>query len=90
MTDLPGGAGPYQFGIIDWPAPMRYGYTFDGNAARTIHNAEAVGAYRAVAKAAATLGHAGDAAQYAAVGRRAVGGDQRQGCGGPTASTATG
>ena len=38
-TDLPGGAGPYQYGIIDWPSPMRYGYTFDGNAARTIHNA---------------------------------------------------
>ena len=65
VTNLPGGAGPYQFGIIDWPAPMRYGYTFDGNAARTIHNAEAVGAYRATAKAAAALGKAGDAARYA-------------------------
>ncbi len=65
VTNLPGGAGPYQFGIIDWPAPMRYGYTFDGNAARTIHNAEAVGAYRATAKAAAALGKAADAARYA-------------------------
>jgi hypothetical protein len=64
VTDLPGGAGPYLHGIIDWPAPMRYGYTFDGNAARTIHNAEAVGAYRAVAAAAGALGHDGDAAQY--------------------------
>jgi hypothetical protein len=64
VTDLPGGAGPYLHGIIDWPAPMRYGYTFDGNAARTIHNAEAVGAYRAVAAAAGALGHQGDAAQY--------------------------
>jgi len=65
VTNLPGGAGPYQFGIIDWPSPMRYGYTFDGNAARTIHNAEAVGAFRATARAAAALGHDGDAAQYA-------------------------
>ena len=64
VTDLPGGAGPYLHGIVDWPAPMRYGYTFDGNAARTIHNAEAVGAYRAAAAAADTLGEAGDAARY--------------------------
>jgi hypothetical protein len=64
VTDLPGGAGPYRFGIIDWPAPMRYGYTFDGNAARTVHNADAVGAYRAVAKAAAALGKTADAARY--------------------------
>jgi hypothetical protein len=64
VSDLPGGAGPYRFGIIDWPSPMRYGYAFDGNTARTIHNAEAVGAYRAAARAAAALGHDGDAAQY--------------------------
>src|SRR5919108_3572554 len=64
VTNLFGGAGPYQFGIIDWPAPMRYGYTVEGNAARTIHNAEAVGAFRATADAARALGRAGDAAQY--------------------------
>jgi Bacterial alpha-L-rhamnosidase 6 hairpin glycosidase domain/Alpha-L-rhamnosidase N-terminal domain/Bacterial alpha-L-rhamnosidase C-terminal domain len=64
VTDLPGGAGPYRFGIIDWPAPMRYGYTFDGNTARTIHNAEAVGAYRATARSAAALGRTEDAARY--------------------------
>jgi hypothetical protein len=64
VTNLPGGAGSYRFGIIDWPPPMRYGYTFDGNAARTIHNAEAVGAFLATATAAEALGHDGDAAQY--------------------------
>jgi len=64
VTNLPGGSGPYQFGIIDWPSPMRYGYTFDGNAARTIHNAEAVGAYRAAATAATALARDGDAAQF--------------------------
>jgi hypothetical protein len=43
---------------------MRYGYTFTNNAARTIHNAEAVGALRAAAQAARTLGHPDDATQF--------------------------
>jgi hypothetical protein len=64
VSNLFGGAGPYLNGIIDWPSPMRYGYTFDGNAARTIHNAEAVGAYRATAGAARALGEDADAAVY--------------------------
>ena len=49
---------------------MRYGYTFTNNAARTIHNAEAVGALRAVAQAARTLGKPDDAAQLRRLGRR--------------------
>jgi hypothetical protein len=64
VTDLFGGSSSYLHGIIDWPAPMRYGYAFDGNAARTIHNAEAVDAFRATAGAARALGEAGDAAVY--------------------------
>ena len=64
IYNLFGGTSSYQYGIIDWPAQMRYGYTFANNAARTIHNAEAVGALRAVAQAATTLGHPEDAAQY--------------------------
>lgn len=64
VTNLFGGSGPYQFGIIDWPSPMRYGYTFANNAARTLHNAEAVGAYRAAAKAARALGRTDEATQY--------------------------
>jgi hypothetical protein len=64
VYNLVGGTSSYQFGIIDWPAPMRYGYTFTNNAARTIHNAEAYGAWRATASAARTLGHADDAALY--------------------------
>ena len=63
VWNLTGGTSSYRYGIIDWPAPMRYGYTFDGNAARTIHNAEGVGAFRATAKAAAELGRDSDAAQ---------------------------
>ncbi|MDA0162119.1 alpha-L-rhamnosidase N-terminal domain-containing protein [Solirubrobacter ginsenosidimutans] len=64
IYNLFGGTSSYQYGIIDWPAQMRYGYTFTNNAARTIHNAEAVGALRAVASAATALGHPDDAAQY--------------------------
>jgi hypothetical protein len=64
IYNLFGGTSSYQYGIIDWPAQMRYGYTFINNAARTIHNAEAVGALRAVASAATTLGHPEDAATY--------------------------
>jgi hypothetical protein len=64
IYNLFGGTGSYQYGIIDWPAGMRYGYTFTSNAARTIHNAEAVGALRAVAQAATTLGHPDEAAAY--------------------------
>ena len=29
VYNLLGGTSSYQYGIIDWPAPMRYGYTFD-------------------------------------------------------------
>jgi hypothetical protein len=64
IYNLFGGTSSYQYGIIDWPSQMRYGYTFTNNAARTIHNAEAVGALRAVAQAATTLGHPDDATQF--------------------------
>jgi hypothetical protein len=64
VWNLFGGTSSYRYGIIDWPAPMRYGYTFTGNAARTIHNAEGVGALRATERAAQALGQDGDAAQY--------------------------
>ena len=43
---------------------MRYGYTFNDNAARTIHNAHAVGTLRSTAKAARTLGKPEDAATF--------------------------
>lgn len=65
VYQLPGGTSSYANGIIDWPAPMRYGYTFTNNGARTIHSAEAVGAYAATEKAAKALGKDDDAAQYA-------------------------
>jgi hypothetical protein len=64
VYELPGGSGPYQYGIIDWPAPMRYDTVRDGNGAETVVNALAVGANRAVAAAADALGDA-SAAMYA-------------------------
>ena len=64
IYNLLGGTSSYQYGIIDWPAQMRYGYTFNNNGARTIHNAEAVGAWRATAKVARALGQTADAAQF--------------------------
>ena len=48
---------------------MRYGYTFNNNAARTIHNAHAVGTLRSTAKAARVLGKPEDAAVFDELGR---------------------
>jgi hypothetical protein len=64
VYELPGGSGPYQYGIIDWPAPMRYDTVRDGNGAETVVNALGVGANRAVAQAAGVLGQQADAAAY--------------------------
>ena len=66
VYELPGGSGPYQYGIIDWPAPMRYDTVRDGNGAETVVNALAVGANRAVAAAAGALGDASGGATYGA------------------------
>jgi hypothetical protein len=64
IENLAGGSGQYQYGIIDWPAPMRYGYDMN-TSARTVVNAWAVGAFRAVAQAAQALGNQSDADTYA-------------------------
>jgi hypothetical protein len=78
VYELPGGSGPYQYGIIDWPAPMRYDTVRDGNGAETVVNALAVGADRSVAAAAQALGdtsgatYAGRADQLAAAMNRSL------------------
>lgn len=64
VDNLPGGSGPYLYGIIDWPSPMRYGYVTDGNADRTVVNALGVGAERSVAEAAAALGDSSTQSTY--------------------------
>jgi hypothetical protein len=64
VYQLPGGGGSYQYGIIDWPASMRYDTAVTGNGAETVVNAIGVGANRAVAQAAAILGDNADAGTY--------------------------
>ncbi|HTV25912.1 MAG TPA: family 78 glycoside hydrolase catalytic domain [Polyangiaceae bacterium] len=57
ITRLPGGRGPYEFGIVDWPARGRYGYDMQ-QAARSSVNMLAVAALRATAEAGKVLGSA--------------------------------
>lgn len=64
VHQLPGGSGAYANGIIDWPSPMRYGYVVTDNGSRTVVNALAVGALRAVADAAAITGDQAAATSY--------------------------
>jgi alpha-L-rhamnosidase len=54
VTNLPGGGGDYQGGLIDWPIQMRYGYDMN-TVARTTVNVLAVDDFRRVAAMAAVL-----------------------------------
>ncbi len=60
------GQGSYQYGIVDWPPPMRYDTTVLNAGVDTVVNMRAVEAFRAAADAARALGHASDAARYSA------------------------
>jgi len=64
VYQLPGGSGQYQYGIIDWPAPMRYDTVVDGNGAALVVNALAVGANRSVARAADALAEQPESLAY--------------------------
>lgn len=55
VTNLTGGSGAYRYGIIDWPAPGRFGYDMDA-AARTVINALGVEVLRRTADMAEELG----------------------------------
>ena len=56
ITRLPGGGdGDYQYGIVDWPAPMRYGYDM-ATTARTTENAMAVDAFTRAGQLGAMIG----------------------------------
>ncbi|MBW4095827.1 MAG: family 78 glycoside hydrolase catalytic domain [Acidobacteria bacterium] len=64
VTDLGGGSGPYLHGIVDWPAPGRFGYDLD-TAARTTVNAQAYGVLDGVARLSELLGRpAAETAHY--------------------------
>jgi alpha-L-rhamnosidase len=55
VTRLSGGSGQYLFGIVDWPAPGRFGYDMNA-AARTTINALAVEVLRVAGDMAEELG----------------------------------
>ena len=63
-----GSGGPYRHGIVDWPPAMRYGYDMETDA-RTVINALAYADFVIVARIAAVLGQAEDAAHYQALAR---------------------
>lgn len=62
---LSGGSGPYQYGIIDWPATMRYGYDMTAEA-RTVINALAYADFDIISKIAEVTGNKADADSYRA------------------------
>lgn len=63
IVDLAGGKGPYEFGIIDWPSDMRFGYDMNTKA-RTVINAYAVLDFQMISTVAALLGHPEDSKQF--------------------------
>jgi alpha-L-rhamnosidase len=63
IHNLAGGGGPYQYGIIDWPSSMRYGYDVSTEA-RTVICAYAYIDFNIVSKVADVLGIMADKALY--------------------------
>ncbi|WLQ07242.1 family 78 glycoside hydrolase catalytic domain [Arthrobacter oryzae] len=63
ITCLGGGSGPYLHGIVDWPAPGRFGYDMEC-AAKTTVNAQAVSVLDAVAGLCEVTGRTREAAGY--------------------------
>jgi alpha-L-rhamnosidase len=63
VHNLTGGGGPYQYGIVDWPPSMRYGYDMDTEV-RTVINVLAYADYEVVAKIAETFGYDADFEHY--------------------------
>lgn len=63
IRNLTGGSGKYEFGIIDWPETMRFGYDMNTDT-RTVINGWALADYRLVAAIAEVLGHTADRDLY--------------------------
>lgn len=63
VTCLGGGSGPYLHGIVDWPAPGRFGYDMEC-AAKTTVNAQAVSVLDAVAGLCDVTGRTREAARF--------------------------
>jgi alpha-L-rhamnosidase len=63
IHNLAGGGGAYRYGIIDWPAQMRYGYDMSTEA-RTVINAYAYIDFDIISKIAGVLGNSADRDSY--------------------------
>lgn len=63
VTHLGGGGGPYLHGIVDWPAPGRFGYDMEC-AARTTVNAQSWSVLDAVSRLCRAAGLEQEAALY--------------------------
>ncbi len=68
IHNLAGGSGAYKYGIIDWPAQMRYGYDMSAEA-RTVINAYAYIDFDIISKIAEVLGNTTDRDTYRAKAR---------------------
>jgi len=64
IHQLKGGKGSYEFGIIDWPATMRYGYDMTVDS-RTVIDTYAYEDFNLISKIAAVLGNDADKTLYA-------------------------
>lgn len=64
VTKLGGGSGPYRHGIVDWPAPGRFGYDMEC-AAKTTVNAQAYSALMSTARLCSLAGQEDTAVRYA-------------------------
>lgn len=64
VNKLAGGRGPYEFGIIDWPSEMRYGYDMKPEA-RTVINAYAYIDFDLISRIAGVTGNRADSITYA-------------------------
>jgi alpha-L-rhamnosidase len=65
IHNLAGGGGAYQYGIIDWPPQMRYGYDTETES-RTVVDAYAYIDFKTIAKIAEVLGNTTDRDTYQA------------------------
>lgn len=65
VTRLGGGSGPYLHGIVDWPAPGRFGYDMECTAKTTV-NAQAYSALISTARLCSLAGQKEAAVRYTA------------------------
>ena len=72
VTQLGGGSGPYLHGIVDWPAPGRFGHDMDC-AAKTTVNAQAYSALISTSRLCALAGQEDAAVEYARRARTLAG-----------------